>query len=558
MLPNQGKYTARGTDSDAGEDAGKSERLAVMAGIRVLTLPGTKVSRRPAGLSLQESLRNRLHEEKQMTTVNDPGASSADLTWDAIDWRPVEKYVRRLQIRIAKATAEERWGKVKALQWLLTHSFYAKLLAEKRVTGNRGRKTPGVDGVIWKTSRQKVEAVSSLKRKGYRPQPLRRIYIPKKNRQQRPLGIPTMVDRAHQALHWFALEPVSETIADRNAYGFRPKRGTADAIAQCFNLLSRKASAQWILEGDIKSCFDQIDHDWLLANIPMDKEVLHKWLKAGYMENNLFYPTENGTPQGGIISPTLMLMTLRGLEDVAAQVSTRQDKVHVVAYADDFVITGASETVLRDKVKPALEAFLNQRGLVLSKEKTLITHIDRGFDFLGFTVRKYNGKLLIKPAKKNILAFLADLRSTVKSKKSVSSGELIRLLNPKIRGWANYYRHVVSKQTFSYVDHHIFQATWKWSLRRHPNKTVGWVKRKYFQSQGLRNWVFSGQTVDRNGAALPCTLIRASDTVIRRHVKVRSDANPYSSCDDEYFGIRSGLQLHNCLSGVSSFMLRGV
>ena len=199
-------------------------------------------------------------------------------------------------------------------------------------------------------------------------------------------------------------------------------------------------------------------------------------------------------------------MTLRGLEDVVAQVTTRQDKVHVVAYADDFVITGASEAVLRDKVKPALKAFLDKRSLELSKEKTLVTSRERGFDFLGFNVRKYNGKLLIKPAKKNILAFLADIRSTVSSKKSVLSGELIRILNPKIRGWANYYRHVVSKQAFSYVDHHVFYATWKWSIRRHPNKPVSRVKRKYFHSDGSRSWVFYDQTVDQNGAACFRTL----------------------------------------------------
>ena len=458
-------------------------------------------------------------------------------------------------MRLAKANAEGRWGKVNALQRLLTRSVYAKLLAVKRVTGNRGAKTPGVDGMLWKTPRQKIEAVTSLKRRGYRPQPLRRIYIPKKNNQQRPLGIPTMADRAFQALHWFALEPVSETMVDRNAYGFRPKRGTADAIAQCFNLLCRKTSSQWILEGDIKSCFDEIDHDWLLSNVPMDKDVLSKWLKAGHMENNLFYPTENGTPQGGIISPTLMLMTLRGLEDVVSNATTRQDKVHVVAYADDFVIVGASKNVLIDKVKPAVEAFLSERGLELSKEKTLITNIERGFDFLGFNVRKYNGKLLIKPAKRNVLAFLENIRSTIRSKKSISSGELIRLLNPRIRGWANYYRHVVSKQTFSYVDYHVFQSIWKWSSRRHPNKSARWVRRKYFRSQGLRNWVFSGLTVDRNGAVSSRQLYRASDIAIRRHIKVKSDANPYSSMDEGYFEKRSGWKLHNHLTGVEHHIL---
>lgn len=182
----------------------------------------------------------------------------------------------------------------------------------------------------------------------------------------------------------------------------------------------------------------------------------------------------------------------------------------------------------------------------------------RGFDFLGFNVRKYHGKLLIKPARKNVLAFLADLRCTIKSKKSISSGELIRLLNPKLRGWANYYRHVVSKQTFSYVDHHVFQATWKWSTRRHPNKPVDWVKRKYFRREGSRNWVFGGQTVDRNGAVCLRTLVHASDTAIRRHIKVRSDANPYSSLDAEYLANRTGRRFHYYLSRVAPLRLSGV
>jgi len=227
----------------------------------------------------------------------------------------VVAHVRQLQLRIAKAIQNGNHRKVKSLQWILTHSFYAKLLAVERVTSNKGAKTPGVDGVIWSTSSQKMAAALTLKRRGYQTKPLRRIYIPKKQKGKlRPLGIPAMECRAQQALHLLSLEPISEITADRNAYGFRPLRSTADAIEQCFKALSRKPSAQFILEGDIRACFDEISHQWLEDNTTMDKQILRKWLAAGYIDKKKYFHTERGTPQGGIISPTLLVVTLSGLE----------------------------------------------------------------------------------------------------------------------------------------------------------------------------------------------------------------------------------------------------
>jgi RNA-directed DNA polymerase len=233
-------------------------------------------------------------------TANNAGAASYEkVDWEAIHWQTANQEVSRLQARIVKATQEGRWGKVKALQHLLTHSFSAKALAVKRVTENSGKRTAGVDGEIWNTPKKKASAVSLLRQREYRPQPLRRIYIPKKNGKMRRLGIPTMQDRAMQALYRLALDPVAETTADTNSYGFRRQRSTADAIEQCFNILAPQRSANWILEGDIKSCFDLISHEWLLENIPTDKTILQEWLKAGFIEKNLLYPTEEGTPQGG-------------------------------------------------------------------------------------------------------------------------------------------------------------------------------------------------------------------------------------------------------------------
>src|SRR3989440_1156069 len=242
-------------------------------------------------------------EEPQEGSTGAPFHGVTD--WHAIDWKSANHNVRRLQARIVKATQEKKWSKVKALQRLLTHSFSGKALAVRRVTENQGKNTPGVDRIIWNTPHKKINAIYSLRQRDYHPQPLRRIHIPKKNGKKRPLGIPVMKCRSMQALYLLALDPVAETLADPNSYGFRPGRSTADAIEQCFKVLGKQASPQWILEGDIKGCFDAISHEWLLTHIPMEKAMLRKWLKAGYMEQRILYPTEAGTPQGGLISTVL-------------------------------------------------------------------------------------------------------------------------------------------------------------------------------------------------------------------------------------------------------------
>jgi RNA-directed DNA polymerase len=484
-----------------------------------------------------------------MTAVPTAGAASHPATdWHGINWSRASRTVRRLQARIVKATQAGRWGKVHALQHLLTHSFSAKALAVRRVTENHGKGTPGIDRAVWDRPEKKLAAVYTLTQHGYQAQPLRRVYIAKSNGKKRPLGIATMKDRAMQALYLLALDPIAETTGDRNSYGFRRERSTADAIEQCFIVLGRTDSAQWILEGDIAACFDELSHDWLLAHIPMEKALLRQWLKAGYMERSVWHPTEAGSPQGSPISPVMANLALDGLENRLREYFPRSSKqgrkakVHLCRYADDWCITGASQELLEQEVKPLVEQFLLERGLRLSQEKTKITHIADGFDFLGQHLRKYRGKLLITPSRKSVKTFMATVRGLIKAHKQLPAGKLIEQLNPLIRGWAHYHRHAVSKATFQRIDCAIFHCLWRWAKRRHPQKGVRWVRKRYFHTLGTRQWCFVGEVKRRDGTTYTITLQRLGDIPIQRHIKIRGEANPYDPAWEGYFDRRLGRQ----------------
>jgi len=481
------------------------------------------------------------HENIAQAMIIDAGAPArTEPQWVQADWTRIGAEVKRLQVRIAKATLEGRWGKVKALQRLLTRSRSGKMLAVKRVTENRGKRTPGIDGKIWSSPVAKWNGMQSLRHRGYRAMPLRRVYIPKRNGKKRPLGIPCMRCRAMQALWKLALEPIAESLADPNSYGFRPERSTADAIEQCFITLGKRRSPEWILEGDIRGCFDNISHPWLLQHIPMDKRILQRWLQAGYIDEGALFDSEAGTPQGGIISPALSNMTLDGLEAAvyssvgSTALARSNSQLNVIRYADDFVVTGVSKEVLETKVLPAVKQFMTARGLELSDEKTRITHISEGFNFLGQNVRKYTGKLLIKPAKDSVKSLLAKVREIIKSNAGATQAAVIHKLNPVIRGWAMYHRHVVSKTAFSSVDSQVWQLLWKWATRRHPTKGAQWIRNRYYHADGTRSWEFAVKgPIGSNAHRL--RLFRAMTISITRHVKIRALANPFDPAWIPYF-----------------------
>jgi RNA-directed DNA polymerase len=340
------------------------------------------------------------------------------------------------------------------------------------------------------------------------------------------------------------LNPVAETTGDHDSYGFRVHRSAADAMSQMFILLARRTSPQWILEADIRKCFDEIDHNWLINSIPMEKRILKKWLKCGFMDKGLLYPTRTGTPQGGIISPVLANMALDSLESVLVKrfgnkgtKKRKQSGVHVIRYADDFVVTGKTKEILETEVKPLVEDFLSHRGLKLSAKKTRITHVEEGFDFLGQTVRKYGTKFIIKPSNKSIDRLLKRIRVLVKKNRASTQEQVIKLLSPQIRGWVYYHRGACSRKAYEKIDAEVFKALWQWSRRRHPNKGLRWIKAKYFKTKGNQNWCFATTTKEK-GKTEWLQLFQATTVSIRRHVKVRGSANPFDKEWQGYFAKR--------------------
>ncbi len=465
------------------------------------------------------------------------------IKWRDIDWRRVEKNVFKLQKLIYRASSRGEMRKMRKYQRLLTSSYYTRLLAVRLVTqDNQGKKTAGMDGIKNLSPMQRFNLVDLLKSRYLKASPTRRVWIPKPGKdEKRPLGIPTMYDRALQALVKLGMEPEWEARFEPNSYGFRPGRSTHDAIEAIY--LSIHMKPKYVLDADISKCFDRINHDALLRKIGKTpyRRLIKQWLKSGVFDNNQFLDTVKGTPQGGVISPLLANIALHGMEDCLSKLAetlpgrklVNKQALTLVRYADDFVILHKDLNVVL-QAKAVIEEWLSHIGLELKPSKTRIAHTleeyegnKPGFDFLGFTVRQWKVKstdqgfkTLIKPSAKSIKTHYRKLAEVCDSHKSAPTEALIAKLNPIIRGWANYFSSIVSSEIFKKLDDLLWKRLWRWVSRRHPNKSHTWVKRKYFPTIGTRNWILNkGEYI----------LNQHSDVPIVRHVKVKGTVSPYDN-----------------------------
>ena len=475
-------------------------------------------------------------------------------SWADIDWAKTEGHVRRLQGRIFRATASGTLAQVKNLQKMLARSHSAKLLAIRQVTQqNTGKNTAGVDGVVCNTPQARLDLLNmGLHLKGHRPKPVRRVYIPKSNGKRRPLGIPTIRDRVMQTIVKLALEPEWESRFEANSFGFRPGRCTMDAVSAIHHTLNGRGTSEWILDADISGCFDNIDHDALLARLPVFTTTLRRWLKAGVVEFGTLAETDTGTPQGGIISPLLANVALDGMERLFGAESSRgrllspalksgkNRGIGLIRYADDFVVTAPNRSALETYVRPRLDEFLKQRGLELSEAKTRIVHVDDGFDFLGFNIRRFRRKVLTRPQKEKVLLHLRRVRDYLVGNQTVPASVVIDELTPIIRGWSAYYRYGASKAILQYADHRLWQMLWHWALRRHRKKPRKWVKARYFKRVRGRDWVFFGKRKDTDKEAILCF---HADTSVRRYFKVHGRMTPMNPDEVEHWRKRRKEQL---------------
>lgn len=497
---------------------------------------------------------------------NDIGAKNLEdrIHWSTIDWTESYKKVKNLRHRIYRATKEKDWNNVRSLTKLMMRSQSNLFESVRKVTqDNAGKKTAGIDKRKALTSHDREKLCKELKEyTPWKAKPTKRLYIPKANGKKRPLGIPTIRDRAMQAIVKNALEPIWEAQFENNSYGFRPGRRCHDAIEQIWYRLNGHGKDEWVLDADIKGAFDNIDHKFILRKIKHfpGRELIKQWLKAGYVEQGNFFQTKTGTPQGGVISPLLANIALDGLEEYLSKYKIERiyetnekgykgkvkkrirkmtfPKYSLIRYADDFIVTSQNQEDI-EEVVPIIENWLSQRGLVLNKDKTKIVQVKDGFDFLGFNIRTYKGKCLIKPSKDKVLSKLREVKEWLRKNPGVEAEAVIRHLNPILRGWGNYYQHSVAKEIFAYFDHRIVQLLYKWAKRKHHGRKAKWIRYRYFGRVKNDHWVFYTKTVSREGKPQNLHIFRTATIPITRHTKVKLGASPDDPALKEYWIKRS-------------------
>jgi RNA-directed DNA polymerase len=481
-----------------------------------------------------------------MRVSHSANETKAQLDWNSIHWKRANRVVRNLRQRIFRASQHGDHKKVRSLQKLMLRSHANLLVSVRRVTQiNAGKNTPGVDKVVVKTPEGRAALIEHLQvYQPWRAHPTRRVYIPKANGKQRPLGIPTITDRVMQARVKNALEPEWEARFEASSYGFRPGRSAQDAIGDIFNLANSRGRRRWVVDADIEAAFDRIDHDFLISTLDgfPARELIRQWLKAGYVELGQLHATETGTPQGGVISPLLANIALHGMEQALRVTRNKHGYLNgsraVVRYADDFVIFCETQHDA-EAAHAEINQWLKQRGLRLSDTKTRLVHLSTGFDFLGFNVRLYPApftragfKLLIRPSRTSIRAVRDKLRSLWQCRAGASPDYVAKTLNSVVRGWAQYFRGSIASATFNALDRWMLIRSYRWMRRRHPGRSYKWLKAKYYGSFNPR---YPGNNSVFGDHATGVYLEKFAWVHIERHAKVRGAASPDDSTLREYW-----------------------